>query len=186
MSPRPARTEHHLNVDKPSIRASPLPLHTKPLFQREVRAQPSMALPKVPTATGLLRHSTRPAASRASLPQLRRKVTRGDGDLGGPGGQQPPPPNPGGPEAVKRNWVPIGGAALAAVAAYAYLTTPKVDVDRAKQTDARNPSQAELRDLAAGSQAAEEVVQQVADQATKTMKEMSGRRKTDQGSFRHD
>lgn len=27
-----------------------------------------------------------------------------DGDLGGPGGQQPPPQAPGGPEAVKRNW----------------------------------------------------------------------------------
>jgi hypothetical protein len=27
-----------------------------------------------------------------------------DGNLGGPGGQQPPPQAPGGPEALKRNW----------------------------------------------------------------------------------
>jgi hypothetical protein len=27
-----------------------------------------------------------------------------DGDLGGPGGQKPPPQAPGGPEALKRNW----------------------------------------------------------------------------------
>lgn len=27
-----------------------------------------------------------------------------EGHMGGPGGQQPPPQNPGGPEAVARNW----------------------------------------------------------------------------------
>ncbi|KFG78723.1 hypothetical protein MANI_002032 [Metarhizium anisopliae] len=152
-----------------------------------------MALPRVPA--GLLRNHIRPAASRATSPrvtaaQLRHKTTSKDGDLGGPGGQQPPPPNPGGPEAVKRNWVPVGGAALAAVAAYAYLSSPGASVDKARQTDARNPSQAELEDLTAVSKDAEQlgakVGQQVAEQASKTMKEMSGRQKTDQGSFRHD
>ncbi|KAK8926994.1 hypothetical protein H634G_02035 [Metarhizium anisopliae BRIP 53293] len=152
-----------------------------------------MALPRIPP--GLLRNHIRPAASRATSPrvtaaQLRHKITSKDGDLGGPGGQQPPPPNPGGPEAVKRNWVPVGGAALAAVAAYAYFSSPGASVDKARQTDARNPSQAELEDLTAVSKDAEQlgtkVGQQVAEQASKTMKEMSGRQKTDQGSFRHD
>ncbi|KID73330.1 uncharacterized protein G6M90_00g063570 [Metarhizium brunneum] len=148
-----------------------------------------MALPRVPA--GLLRNHIRPAASRAISPrvtaaQLRHKITTNDG----PGGQQPPPPNPGGPEAVKRNWVPVGGAALVAVAAYAYLSSSGASVDKARQTDARNPSQAELEDLTAVSKDAEQlgakVGQQVAEQASKTMKEMSGRQKTDQGSFRHD
>ncbi|QPC61921.1 hypothetical protein HYE67_004152 [Fusarium culmorum] len=32
------------------------------------------------------------------------KHVHSDGNLGGPGGQQPPPQAPGGPEALKRNW----------------------------------------------------------------------------------
>jgi hypothetical protein len=44
-------------------------------------------------------------------PQLRLASTNpdpkhiySDGNLGGPGGQQPPPDAPGGPEVLKRNW----------------------------------------------------------------------------------
>lgn len=52
----------------------------------------------------------RPAAATRTSMLLRnngvqrRAQTRGPDDLGGPGGQQPPPKNPGGPDAVKRNW----------------------------------------------------------------------------------
>ena len=35
--------------------------------------------------------------------QIRTQI-RGKEDLGGPGGQQPAPKQPGGPDAVKRNW----------------------------------------------------------------------------------
>ncbi|OAQ65142.1 hypothetical protein VFPPC_16310 [Pochonia chlamydosporia 170] len=145
-----------------------------------------MAIPRA--SAGLLRNHIRPAASQAKSPrgfattQLRRRATSKD-DLGGPGGQQPPPPNPGGPEAVKRNWIPIGGAALAAVAAYAYLTAPKSTIDKAKdstRTEELNAIGEDAKDIG------KKVGQQVSEQANKTMKEMSGRQKTEQGSFRHD
>jgi hypothetical protein len=70
------------------------------------------------------------------------------------------------------------------VAAYAYLTRPKVTVDKAKQTDGTQPEASELADDA--EKLGKKLGQQVADQAGKTMKEMSGRQKTEQGSFRHD
>ncbi|OAA41776.1 hypothetical protein NOR_05284 [Metarhizium rileyi] len=137
----------------------------------------------------------RPVARRIISPsgvatQVRHKIIYKDGDLGGPGGQQPPPPRPGGPEAVKRNWVPVAGAALAAAAAYAYFTAPREAVDKARQADARGPGQT-LGGLPAAvgedaEQLGNKVGQQVAEQAGKTMKEMSGRQKTEQGSFRHD
>ncbi|KAG5660446.1 hypothetical protein KAF25_003052 [Fusarium avenaceum] len=49
-------------------------------------------------------------------PQIRLKGTnpshvQPDGNLGGPGGQKPVPASPGGPEALKRNWMPIAAAA---------------------------------------------------------------------------
>ena len=65
-----------------------------------------MAIPRI--SYGLLRSAARAPASRASTlrpgaQQVRTQV-RGKDDLGGPGGQQPPPKSPGGPEIVKRNW----------------------------------------------------------------------------------
>ncbi|KAL6876193.1 hypothetical protein HDV57DRAFT_155028 [Trichoderma longibrachiatum] len=45
----------------------------------------------------------------------------GKENLGGPGGQQPIPPNPGGPEALRRNWLVIGGAALAVLVGYNWI-----------------------------------------------------------------
>ncbi|KAL6807007.1 hypothetical protein GGI42DRAFT_265792 [Trichoderma sp. SZMC 28013] len=77
----------------------------------------------------------------------------GKDDLGGPGGQQPPPRNPGGPEALKRNWMAIGGGALAVLIGYNWIV--------------KNPDEAR-------------------QQRDKTMGEMSGRTKTEMGSFRHD
>ncbi|KAH7008605.1 hypothetical protein EDB80DRAFT_893015 [Ilyonectria destructans] len=66
------------------------------------------------TSRTLFRSQLRPVAG-VTAPHLRRTQVRflgGDEGLGGPGGQKPPPPKPGGPEALKRNWVPIGGALL--------------------------------------------------------------------------
>ncbi|EGR49636.1 uncharacterized protein TRIREDRAFT_106591 [Trichoderma reesei QM6a] len=101
----------------------------------------------------------------------------GKEDLGGPGGQQPIPPNPGGPEALRRNWcvffhlttllpkpqefppilercvLVIGGAALAVLVGYNWIY--------------KNPDEAR-------------------QQRDKTLGEMSGRNKTEMGGFRHD
>jgi hypothetical protein len=71
-----------------------------------------MAIPRA--SSGMLRSRLRarptgaaPLGARQTNPsrttQVRTKATSRD-DLGGPGGQQPPPKNPGGPEALKRNW----------------------------------------------------------------------------------
>ncbi|KAL7933970.1 hypothetical protein V8C35DRAFT_280288 [Trichoderma chlorosporum] len=106
------------------------------------------------------RTALRPAfASRSAIAPFStsapvRATAYGNKDnLGGPGGQQPPPRNPGGPEALKRNWMAIGGGALAVLIGYNWIV--------------KNPDEAR-------------------QQRDKTMGEMSGRTKTEMGSFRHD
>ncbi|PFH61166.1 hypothetical protein XA68_18049 [Ophiocordyceps unilateralis] len=59
--------------------------------------------------------------------------------LGGPGGQQPPPSKPNGIDALRRNWMPIGGAALALVAAYAYFRSPEPPVESRIKTQGSKP-----------------------------------------------
>ncbi|KAL7941767.1 hypothetical protein V8C42DRAFT_167748 [Trichoderma barbatum] len=93
------------------------------------------------------------APARATTYPSKATYGAGKEDLGGPGGQQPPPQSPGGPEALKRNWMAIGGAALALLIGYNWIIK---DPDGAKQ------------------------------QRDKTLGEMSGRTKTEMGSFRHD
>lgn len=63
------------------------------------------------SSTALFRTALRPAfASRSAIAPFSttaaaRDLTYKDKDnLRGPGGQQPPPQKPGGPEALKRNW----------------------------------------------------------------------------------
>ncbi|KAF5607430.1 uncharacterized protein FSUBG_5329 [Fusarium subglutinans] len=61
-------------------------------------------------------------------PQIRLATTNPthvhpDGNLGGPGGQQPPPVRPGGPEAITRNWMPIAAAA-AVIAGGVFIILP--------------------------------------------------------------
>ncbi|KAF5702872.1 hypothetical protein FMUND_13298 [Fusarium mundagurra] len=82
------------------------------------------------TSVVLLRSGTRPAfRSATSIAPLRRPQIRqqsavsSDGDIGGPGGQQVPPPNPSGPEFLKRNWLPIGGAAVLITAVMSYMSS---------------------------------------------------------------
>ncbi|EHK42140.1 hypothetical protein TRIATDRAFT_84109 [Trichoderma atroviride IMI 206040] len=80
------------------------------------------------SSTVLFRTALRPAfASRSAIAPFSttvsaRATTYGHkDDLGGPGGQQPPPRNPGGPDALKRNWMAIGGAALAVLIGYNFF-----------------------------------------------------------------
>ncbi|KAM0433948.1 hypothetical protein ACHAPT_003892 [Fusarium lateritium] len=77
------------------------------------------------TTLRMLRSSLRPVAAPLLRPAQARfaGTIHPEGSLGGPGGQQPAPPNPGGPEALKRNWVPIAGAA-GVVLGGLYLLSP--------------------------------------------------------------
>ncbi|KAJ4256659.1 hypothetical protein NW762_008755 [Fusarium torreyae] len=71
----------------------------------------------------------RPVVRLAALrPQIRLATTNPthvhpDGNLGGPGGQQPAPQAPGGPEAIKRNWMPLAAAA-GVIAGGVYIMLP--------------------------------------------------------------
>lgn len=65
-----------------------------------------MSLSRLATATlrpARFRASTGAAPLLRGAPQ-RRPFTQGPDDLGGPGGQEPPPPNPGGADVLKRRW----------------------------------------------------------------------------------
>ncbi|PTB69307.1 hypothetical protein BBK36DRAFT_1155887 [Trichoderma citrinoviride] len=68
---------------------------------------------------GFLLASSRPLTTTA--PVRAGSAFSGKEDIGGPGGQQPVPPNPGGPEALRRNWMVIGGAALAVLVGYNWI-----------------------------------------------------------------
>ncbi|RFU79232.1 hypothetical protein TARUN_2944 [Trichoderma arundinaceum] len=77
---------------------------------------------------GLFRTVLRPAfASRSVIAPFsttapaRVSAFGGKEDLGGPGGQQPPPQSPGGPDLLRRNWLVIGGAALAVLVGYNWI-----------------------------------------------------------------
>lgn len=76
-----------------------------------------MAIPRA--SCGMLRSQIRPA-SRSSAPhhlrgaaqqQVRTKI-QGPDDLGGPGGQEPRPSKPAGPDTMKRNWYDSAEAPL--------------------------------------------------------------------------
>ncbi|KAM3530963.1 hypothetical protein MY4038_004726 [Beauveria bassiana] len=79
-----------------------------------------------PTAARqLLRSSVPRLAPRVcAVRQQTRQLSKQE-DLGGPGGQEPPPQKPAGPEAFKRNAPLYAGIGLVAIAVYAYLTQPK-------------------------------------------------------------
>ncbi|OAA44022.1 hypothetical protein BBO_04378 [Beauveria brongniartii RCEF 3172] len=70
--------------------------------------------------SGVPRLAPRVCAVRQQTRQLSRQE-----DFGGPGGQEPPPQKPAGPEAFKRNAPLYAGIGLVAIAVYAYLTQPK-------------------------------------------------------------
>ncbi|KOS17026.1 hypothetical protein ESCO_005952 [Escovopsis weberi] len=104
--------------------------------------------------SSLLRSAVRPAlSSNHHVLSRQTRTVFGRDSLGGPGGQEPRPPSPGGPEALRRNWIFIGGAFLALGIGYNWI--------------ARHPDEA----------------RQARDQS---LSEMSGRKKTDMGGFRHD
>lgn len=101
-------------------------------------------------------------------------------DLGGPGGQVPPPQNPGGPDAVKRNWVPIAAGVLAVGAGVWYMTSPGQEkiVSRAKELEQKGASKAQdLKNQAAvKAQDLEAKAKGLQGDTPKSMQELSGRK----------
>ncbi|KAH7118189.1 hypothetical protein B0J13DRAFT_197872 [Dactylonectria estremocensis] len=75
----------------------------------------------------VVRSCIRPGAGVAPLHrfQLRQQSTvSSDGDIGGLGGQQIPPPGRGGRDFMKQNWVRLGGAALLIAVGVSYVSSP--------------------------------------------------------------
>ncbi|KAF7559269.1 hypothetical protein G7046_g4876 [Stylonectria norvegica] len=148
------------------------------------------------TSAVLLRTHLRPSVGTAPLrsqTRFRSHLNQG-GDLGGPGGQKPPPANPGGPEAIKRNWLPIGGAVLTVLAGVWYLgpsSSPSKQAIRSKEADLKAAASTEIGRLPPprGSPIAkhfeDNLKDDLKDKESKALGELSGRKgKGGMGGFR--
>ncbi|KAJ4190498.1 hypothetical protein NW767_011325 [Fusarium falciforme] len=83
----------------------------------------------------VVRTCIRPGVGTAPLRrfQVRQQSTvSSDGDIGGLGGQQAPPPGRGGRDFIKQNWVRLGGAALIIAIGLSYMSSPP------KKTESRD------------------------------------------------
>ncbi|KAK7432352.1 hypothetical protein QQZ08_000914 [Neonectria magnoliae] len=141
------------------------------------------------TSKTLLRGQLRPAA-RVAAPLLRRTDARsvghvpGEDNLGGPGGQQPVPPKPGGPEALKRNWIPIGGGALLLLAAISYMSSGDKPV-KSKAADLKAAMSTEIGALPP--ETPNSLAKRLKDKEVDALTEMSGRKGGGtMGSFRSE
>ncbi|RGP66828.1 hypothetical protein FSPOR_6423 [Fusarium sporotrichioides] len=109
------------------------------------------------------------------------KHIHSDGNLGGPGGQMPPPQAPGGPEALKRNWYdspstkklsetdtirPPIAAAVAVLAGGLWIMVPR----KGNPPELSLQSYKDLKDL----------------DSPDGLKELSGRKPNSMGGFRAD
>ncbi|KPM38844.1 hypothetical protein AK830_g7747 [Neonectria ditissima] len=140
------------------------------------------------TSKTLLRGQLRPVA-RVAAPLLRRTEARSVGhvrgadDLGGPGGQKPVPSKPGGPEALKRNWVPIGGGALLLLAAISYMSSGDKPL-KSTEADVKAATSEEVDALPKSSSS---LAKRLEDKEVQALKEMSGRKGGGtMGSFRSE
>ncbi|KAH6893069.1 hypothetical protein B0T10DRAFT_457183 [Thelonectria olida] len=125
----------------------------------------------------LLRSQLRPVAGLPA-PLLRRAQGRsaavfnaGKEDLGGPGGQQPVPGKPGGPEMLKRNWMPIAGGAVALLLGIRYMTSFDKP-PRTKEGDLRASMSTEIGYMGPASPGAKHIN----ETEVQALKEMSGRK----------
>lgn len=109
----PSLTQHSLYISStPSsfLTNSHIPIFKSTQLYKSKQTQLNNTM-SARSSTALFRTALRPTfASRSlvapfSTTVSARATTYGHkDDLGGPGGQQQPPRNPGGPEALKRNW----------------------------------------------------------------------------------
>ncbi|KAJ6438179.1 hypothetical protein O9K51_08770 [Purpureocillium lavendulum] len=199
--PPPAEQHRAWVVVVPSMAASAHGVWAAAGARRQAREH-NMAVMRASGAGAVLRAATRrraapPRAVMAAAP-LRQQVRGVKDDLGGPGGQQPPPERPGGPEAMRRNWVPIGGAALLILGAYAYLSggrpskptgVPAIPPETAaatgnSATGASKEAVAEAADAA--NAAAGKLAKKLEDQESSALAQLSGRKKSEFGPFRSE
>ncbi|KND93644.1 hypothetical protein TOPH_01374 [Tolypocladium ophioglossoides CBS 100239] len=131
-----------------------------------------MAIPR--SSSGMLRSHIRPAARNAP-PRIRAAQQ-----------QKPPPPNPGGPEAIRRNWVPLGGAALLFVAMYAYLTRTPPKAATMPQPEAAEAKQARPSKLPPIKEEGRRdgLAKRLEDKESTALSQLSGRKKSEFGAFR--
>ncbi|UNI18499.1 hypothetical protein JDV02_004766 [Purpureocillium takamizusanense] len=162
----------------------------------------------LPRAAAAGRRTTAPPGGRPVLspataaptgphPHQAQQVRGVKDDLGGPGGQQPPPQKPSGTDALRRNWVPFGGAALLLLGAYAYLTGGG-PTDKPSGMPALPPETETAvgvggvggvgREVspAAVEEAAGRLAKRLEDKESATLARLSGRRKSEFGSFRSE
>lgn len=110
-----------------------------------------MAIPRA--SSGMLRSQIRPACRNAA-PPLRPSAgaprtmanIHGKDDLGGPGGQEPRPSKPAGPEAMKRNWYSTSASSNDFSEKDTTLLEPLVEEEGDADADARTEDLEALRD----------------------------------------
>ncbi|CAM1507891.1 Fc.00g047390.m01.CDS01 [Cosmosporella sp. VM-42] len=131
---------------------------------------------------------------------------KNDGDLGGPGGQQPPPPSPGGPEALKRNWyfsnrkipdanaanwnvrLPIGAAAGLVLVSVWYMSSSPGAAPARERTRSSDMLAASSTEIGAMSPpTGKSIAKYLEDKESAALGELSGRKGKDgMGGFRAD
>ncbi|KAH7264495.1 hypothetical protein MRS44_012183 [Fusarium solani] len=129
------------------------------------------------TLVRMLRPGLRPFAAPLLRPaQFRFAGTiHPEGSLGGPGGQQAPPPNPGGPEALKRNWVPIAGAVGVVLGGLYLLSPAKPKVERTFEGDMRAANSTEIGSIPQPS-GRPSLAAKYKDKEVESLTELSGRK----------
>ncbi|KAH7161928.1 hypothetical protein B0J13DRAFT_534954 [Dactylonectria estremocensis] len=138
------------------------------------------------TSNILRRRLLRPVATAPHLrPSQVRFVqyVRTDGEFDDTDGQQVPPPTSGGSEALKRDWIPVGGAALLVLAALSYISSSDKP---ARPNDAELPSAilTEVRGVPPPSSTAA-AIEKLKDKEVVALSELSGRKGGgSMGSFR--
>ncbi|GJN75676.1 hypothetical protein VFPFJ_08330 [Purpureocillium lilacinum] len=129
------------------------------------------------------------AATAATTPRLHVRGVKDD--LGGPGGQEPPPEKPSGTDAIRRNWVPLGGAALLLVGAYAYLTggpTKPTGVPVIPPETETAVGVGVGKDASPGAEqhAVAKLAKKLEDKESESLAQLSGRKKSEFGPFRSE
>ncbi|KAH8177086.1 hypothetical protein LIA77_02168 [Sarocladium implicatum] len=141
-------------------------------------------------STQAVRSNLRPCVARAHFHASAFQAVKFEGkdmdDMGGPGGQVPPPQNPGGPDAAKRNWVPIAAGVFSVGAGFWYISSSSSRkqeklVSRAKDLEKRGLSKVEelKNEGAAKAQQLENKARNLqGDDSPKPLQEVSGRKGT--------
>ncbi|KAM5344810.1 hypothetical protein ACJ41O_010672 [Fusarium nematophilum] len=124
-----------------------------------------------------------------TAPLLRPAQTRlqstvsSDGDFGGPGGEQAPPPSSGGPEMFKR-WAPVAGAAGVVLGGLYLLSPAKPKRERTFESDMVAAASTEIGAIPQPT-GKPSLASKYKDKEVASLTELSGRKGSDgMGGFR--